>query len=218
MKIVFGGVLLVSGSGKLGGTVFQGGPFGTIARVRVKPLNRTENNQFQPCEKEAFANVAKRWQSLTNVQRTSWTAFAVAPLSGYNTFLKFNLQYYRINNSFLLTAPTLPVTPSSIVLNTLSTGLGAQFKLNATYTASANANDLHIFESINNPAGQSKLVKSRMRLITTFNAIAGAHDYTWDTTLLGVPYSSGMSQFAGCRLFDTVTGFLSPLQYLQFNT
>lgn len=218
MKVVFGGACITSGTGKLGGIVIQGGPYGAVARINFKPKNRQTNNQFQPCEKEAFTNVAKEWRSLSPTEIIAWNSFATPPATGYTTFLKFNLQYYRINNAFLITPPTLPAAPSSIILNSAVFNPPFQYKLTATYSASSNPNVLHLFVSNNNPLGQTKLVKSRLRLVTTIPATIGSFVYTFNPALYGVGALTGMSAFIGVRLFDSVTGFLSPLETIQFNT
>jgi hypothetical protein len=218
MKVVFGGSCITSGTGKIGGTVIQGGPYGPIARMNFRPMVRNINNQFQPCEKESFTNVAKQWHALSGAQVAAWNAYAIAPLSGYATWLKFNLQYYRINNALLIAPVPLPLTPSSIVLNSATTFPIPIFNLNATFNPSANPNTLQLFVSINNSLGQVRCVKSRLRLVASMTAIAAAHNYTFNATLFSVSPILNASQFIGVRLFDTVTGFLSPMQIIQFNS
>jgi hypothetical protein len=218
MKVVFGGACITSGTGKIGGTVIQGGPYGPIARINFKPKNRNANNQFQPCEKEIFASVAKSWRSLNPTQITAWNAAVTPPLSGYSFYLQINLQFFRINGSFLLIPPSFVVAPSSIVLSSASLDFASNYELIANFTASTNPNTLHLFVSNNNPLGQTKIVKSRLRLVSSMVAIAGVHTYIFNPTLFGVTARNGMSSFIGVRLFDSVTGQLSLMQSIQFNT
>jgi hypothetical protein len=218
MKVVFGGSCITSGTGKIGGTVIQGGPYGPIARNNSRPMVRNINNQFQPCEKESFTNVAKQWKALSGAQVAAWNAYAIPPLSGYATWLKFNLQYYRITNAFLITPVPLPLSPSSIVLTAAGSGSPSTFALSATFTPSANPNNLQLFVSINNSIGQIRCVKSRLRLVASQTGIAGSNIYIFNPSLFGVNFLINFSQFIGVRLFDTVTGFLSPLQIIQFNS
>jgi hypothetical protein len=218
MKVIFSGSFITGGSGKLGGTVVQGGPYGPIARNGFRPKVRNINNAFQPCEKEAFTNVAKLWRVLTAPQVALWNAYAIAPLTGYATFLKFNLQYYRINGTYLVTPVTLPVVPASIVLNSCTRSSPNQFTLNYTGTLSVNTNYLHIFVSLNNSFGAVRCVKSRLRLVNTTILVTGGNIYTFVNTVHNVSGLAGCSQFVGVRLFDTVTGYLTPVQIIQFNS
>jgi hypothetical protein len=217
MKVVFGGACITSGTGKIGGTVIQGGPYGAIARVNFKPKNRDTNNQYQPCEKEAFTSVAKLWRSLTVGQVAAWNAFAIAPANGYTTFLKYNLQFFRINGTINISPPTLPVAPASIILMGAGLLSTTTFNLKANYTASTNPNWLQVFVSINNSPGATKLVKSTLRLIASLAPTAGIFNYTIPAVLYGVAPVSPSSNFIGVRCFDRVTGYLTPIVTIQFN-
>ena len=216
MKVIFSGSFITGGSGKLGGTVVQGGPYGPIARNGFRPKVRNINNAFQPCEKEAFTNVAKLWRVLTAPQVALWNAYAIAPLTGYSTFLKFNLQYYRINGTYLVTPVTLPVVPASIVLNSGRYFVIPAWELNYTGTTSVNANQIHIFIVYNVSLGATKLVKSRLRLISVTPLLSGVHNYSFASLLNNVQVKAGTTAFYGVRLLDLTTGYLTPFQYLNF--
>ena len=218
MKIIFGGALITSGTGKIGGTVIQGGPYGPIARNNFKPMNRQANNSFQPCIKEVFTNVAKTWHTLSGGQVAAWNAYTTPPLSGYSSFLKTNIDLLRTTGIIILDPPILPALPTAIILTSaIPSPIPA---INLTYTGftNANLNNMLIFVSINNNPGATKLVKSTLRMFLSTPLITGVNTYLLVPNIFGIQIQPNTSNFIAVRLLDTVTGVLQPFRIIQFNT
>lgn len=103
-KIIFSS--LVSGlRGKIGGTIFQGGRYGFIARQNFYPFNPSSEKQKKA--RGRLGGISKEWKELTDAQRATWAVdvnnrtqpakrkkvFAVNVLSPFDFFLQTN--YYR---------------------------------------------------------------------------------------------------------------------------
>jgi len=217
MKVSFGLVGIISGSGGLGGITIQNGRYGHFARMNPKGISRNDNIPLQPCQKEVFINVSKLWRTLTIAQVNTWNAAAIFPATGYAYYLKINLAYYKINASILIAPPTI-IAPASIVLTSAFFILAAgKFRLNYTGTPSANLTIMRLFTITNKSAGARVPVHSQFRLITSTNLIAGAQTFDFSPWWYSSNIVLGSSNFIGVRLMDTVTGSLTPLQFIQFN-
>ncbi len=105
MKVVFSGIGIVGGSGKLGGSVIQNGRFGPIARRWVRGTTVNIPNFNANDEKLMFQKITSRWRTLTPTQQNSWTPTILTGLSGFNTYTSRNLVYYRQNGIFLDVKP-----------------------------------------------------------------------------------------------------------------
>lgn len=103
-KIIFSS--LVSGlRGKIGGTIFQGGRYGFIARQNFYPFNPSSEKQKKA--RGRLGGISKQWKELTDAERLSWAtgdgsrmqnpkvkkAFAPNVLTPFAFFLQTN--YYR---------------------------------------------------------------------------------------------------------------------------
>ena len=103
-KIIFSP--LVSGlRGKIGGTIFQGGRYGFIARQNFYPFNPSSEKQKKA--RGRLSGISKEWKDLTFQQRASWAVdansrtqqarrkkvFTVNVLSPFDFFVQTN--YYR---------------------------------------------------------------------------------------------------------------------------
>lgn len=103
-KIIFSP--LVAGlRGKIGGTIFQGGRYGFIARQNFYPFNPSSEKQKKA--RGLLGGIAKEWKELTNAERATWAVdansrtqpakrkkvFAVNVLSPFDFFVQTN--YYR---------------------------------------------------------------------------------------------------------------------------
>lgn len=103
-KIIFSP--LVSGlRGKIGGTIFQGGRYGFIARQNFYPFN--PSSEKQKIARGRLSGISKEWKDLTPLQRASWAVdansrtqqarrkkvFSVNVLSPFDFFVQTN--YYR---------------------------------------------------------------------------------------------------------------------------
>ncbi len=105
MKVVFSGIGVVNGTGKLGGTVFQNGRFGSVARRWVRGTTVNIPNFNANDEKLMFQKITSRWRTLTPTQQNSWTPTILTGLSGFNTYTSRNLVYYRQNGVYLDVKP-----------------------------------------------------------------------------------------------------------------
>lgn len=103
-KIIFSS--LVAGiRGKIGGTIFQGGRYGFIARQNFYPFN--PSSEKQKIARGRLSGISKEWKDLTSLERASWAVdansrtqqarrkkvFTVNVLSPFDFFVQTN--YYR---------------------------------------------------------------------------------------------------------------------------
>lgn len=103
-KIIFSS-LVVGLRGKIGGTIFQGGRYGFIARQNFYPFNPSTEKQKKA--RGQLGSISKEWKDLTPSQRATWAVslnartqqpkrkkvFASNVLSPFAFFLQTN--YYR---------------------------------------------------------------------------------------------------------------------------
>ena len=99
-----GGVVQMAGS--IAGTTFARNRYGNYARARTKPVN--PNSAGQVAVRAAMAFLTDRWSAtLTIPQRTAWNLYAAnvvmtnrlgesINLSGFNHYIRSNLEYKRI--------------------------------------------------------------------------------------------------------------------------
>ncbi len=106
--------------GKVGGTVFQRGKFGSILRRRVFPVNPQSDRQM--VVRSDTSNVAHLWSSLTDNDRLQWSFLAeLYPvvkngrqnvLSGFLFFSKCNRNRQEIGEAMITAKPVIG-TPQS---------------------------------------------------------------------------------------------------------
>jgi hypothetical protein len=109
-----GGVTQMSGS--TGGTTYARNRFGNYMRSRTKPVN--PNTQTQDDIRTALSFLAGQWAAVvTAVQRSGWATYAAAIamknrlgesvyLTGFNHFLRSNVEAQRQTNLYTAAAPT----------------------------------------------------------------------------------------------------------------
>jgi hypothetical protein len=102
MKSIFGS-LVVSGSGKLGGSAFSKGRHGVSMKRRVLPIDRKSSSQS--VVRYNLYYIASLWRSLSESQRLAWNQMCLHNLSGFNIFCKIN------SNRLLLTLSVLTDPP-----------------------------------------------------------------------------------------------------------
>lgn len=97
--------MVVGLRGKIGGTIFQGGRYGFIARQNFYPFN--PSSEKQKIARGRLGGISKEWKDLTSVQRATWAVdansrtqparrkkvFTVNVLSPFDFFVQTN--YYR---------------------------------------------------------------------------------------------------------------------------
>ena len=118
-KIKFGSIV-VSGSGKLGGHLFQGSPSGAI--LRTKPNNKQKPSFAQSLIRSYNSIIHGGWRNLSDQQRLIWIKAAPHPLSGSQFW--YQCQYTRL-------AEGLPFLQNPA--NKLETYLGAELIDQATW-------------------------------------------------------------------------------------
>lgn len=125
MKTKFG-LVIVAGSGKLGGHVAAKNRSGSYIRTKVTPVN--PNTSAQAAVRSRLVNFSQAWRGLTADQRNAWNG-AVGDYKKTNIFgdlvnpSGFNL-YQKLNNNISQVggaAVTMPPLPSAVgYLPTLS--------------------------------------------------------------------------------------------------
>lgn len=110
-----GGVVQMSGS--IAGNTFARNRFGNYVRARTVPTN--PNTSGQQAVRSAMAQLTTKWSSiLTPVQRTAWELYAssvnmlnrlgeTVQLSGFNHYIRSNLEYLRVFGATIDDGPTV---------------------------------------------------------------------------------------------------------------
>lgn len=124
MATVKYGAFITDMKGKVGGTVFQGGPAGPVAkcidaiRDSAKLTKADAGRVINTLP--ITAQVAGLWRTLTDAERASWSTGAVnypafnkfgvsyTP-SGYQVFMTLNFQVYQLTGAILYSCP-VPIT------------------------------------------------------------------------------------------------------------
>lgn len=116
MKVKFG-MMMVAGSGKLGGQVASHNRGGAYVRTKSTPIN--PRTTYQQANRSLFASIAAAWNGLSNSERLSWnnsTQFwtktdqfgdARQP-SGRNLFIELNKNRFA---NYLGTPPAMLLVP-----------------------------------------------------------------------------------------------------------
>jgi hypothetical protein len=176
MKAKFG-MVVVAGSGKVGGHVASRNRGGAYFRTKVTPVNPQTTPQLNA--RQRLTTRSQAWRGLTQAQREAWNA-AVQAYAKTDVFgdLKnptgFNL-YQKLNNNLVnvgSAAITLPPVPSSIATVTISSLVAAAgagtLTLNLSGAVPA-ATAVKVFATAPQSPGVS-FVKSEYRQITTLPA------------------------------------------------
>lgn len=125
MKAKFG-MVVVAGSGKIGGHVASRNRGGAYFRTKVTPINPQSADQSSV--RAAFTAAAKRWRDLTSTQRAAWNAavtnFASTDIfgdiknpSGFNLYMKLNQNLFAANGN-VIDEPPLPTAVTGPTLLT----------------------------------------------------------------------------------------------------
>lgn len=132
MKAKFG-MVVVAGSGKIGGHVASRNRAGAYFRTKVTPVNPQTTSQLNSRQRLSVRSQA--WRGLTQAQRDAWNA-AVGAFAKTDVFgdLKnptgFNL-YQRLNNNIVniggavLTLPPVPAAVLTVNLVSIAPAAGA---------------------------------------------------------------------------------------------
>ena len=110
MALIKLGAFVTEVSGKIGGTIFSKNKGGAYAKNRVVPSN--PQTTFQANVRAFFAQIAKKWKTLTQAQRDSWSAAALTvtkinrlgdtiKLSGSQLYQERSLNLYNARLPFI---------------------------------------------------------------------------------------------------------------------
>ncbi len=209
MKAKFG-LVIVGGSGKLGGHVVTKNRAGYAIRTKVTPSN--PQTTFQANVRARLTTISKSWAGLSDAQRLQWNT-AVDSFKSTNiwgdgvTPSGFNL-FQKLNNNILLsggTAITTPPTPAAVVGLTAFTATAVHAGASTlTFTVDSNSGAtqfLEIWATESVPAGKT-FVKNKFRLIGSIVSTT-ASPYT-ATTLYNAKF--GAPGAAGKKIYFRIVG------------
>jgi len=133
--------MVAGASGSVGGAVFSRNRYGSYVRQRVSPVN--PNTPFQNDIRAAMTVISQAWRdTLTDPQRAAWNQYAANTpvtdvfgdkqiISGNAMFCAYNVQWTRIGQVQLDTAPPTPGEATAITL-TQTAGEAAGWIITAT--------------------------------------------------------------------------------------
>jgi hypothetical protein len=114
MKSIFGAIV-VSGTGKLGGSAFSKGRHGVSMKRRVVPVDRESHSQS--VVRTNMHAMSASWRVITEDQRNLWHSATINGISGFALYSKLNLSRLSIGQTLLSTPPA---SFSSLVFTTFS--------------------------------------------------------------------------------------------------
>lgn len=220
MKAKFG-MVVVAGSGKIGGHVASRNRAGAYFRTKVTPVNPQSTAQL--AVRNRLGTRSQAWRGLTDTQRAAWngavSAFAKTDIFGdLKNPSGFNL-YQAINNNLLtvggaaISVPPQPGAVSTVTITSITPAAGTGLIPMVLSGAVPASTAVKVFATAPQSPGVS-FVKSEYRLITTLPAA------TATPVALGAAYSTKFgSWLVGQKIFfklvfvSTVSGQQSlPLQ------
>lgn len=176
MKAKFG-MIVVAGSGKIGGHVASRNRGGTYFRTKVTPVNPQTTSQLN--SRNRLTTRSQAWRGLTQAQRDAWNG-AVANFARTDIFgdLKnptgFNL-YQKLNNNLVnvgqavLTLPPVPSAILTVLATVLAPAAGAGTLALTLSAAVPAATSVKVFATAPQSPGVS-FVKSEYRQISILPA------------------------------------------------
>lgn len=220
MKAKFG-MVVVAGSGKIGGHVASHNRSGAYFRTKVTPVNPQTTAQL--AVRNRLGTRSQAWRGLTDAQRAAWNA-AVSAFAKTDIFgdLKnptgFNL-YQALNNNLVtvgasaIAVPPIPAAVSTVTITSITPAAGTGLVPMVLSGAVPASTAMKVFATAPQSPGVS-FVKSEYRLITTLPAA------TATPVALGTAYTTKFGSFtAGQKIFfklvfvSTTTGQQSlPIQ------
>lgn len=123
------GTIVTELKGKIGGNVFQGGRAAPTLKKLWGYIRKQDQAQlsWNNIKRAEFAVVTQTWRTLTDEQRTSWSAAAPSfPFynkfgdsytgTGYQLYMQCNLLYYVIHSEVLTVAPSVTEFPNGSLI------------------------------------------------------------------------------------------------------
>lgn len=119
MAIIRTGALVGGISGTLGGVVFVAGRGSPV--VRPRPLTKNKSSPFLAASRASMFTLRRAWSSLTSLQKSAWETRAVdfpttnalgvsSPISGFQLFIKLNIESRLDSESFIPDPTDFPVS------------------------------------------------------------------------------------------------------------
>lgn len=222
MKAKFG-MVVVAGSGKIGGHVASRNKAGAYFRTKVTPVNPQSTSQLTV--RARLTTFSQAWRGLTDAQRSVWNgavgAFAKTDIFGdLKNPSGFNL-YQRLNNNLTtvgaapISVPPIPAGVSTVTLNALFIDI-SDTQLDLDLSANVPAGTaVKVFAAAPQSPGVS-FVKSEYRLINTVPAASVAPIDVWAAYVakFGAPVA-GQKIFVKIVFVNTTTGQESSPQQIS---
>ena len=195
MKVKFG-LVIVDGSGKLGGHVVTQTKAGKAIRTKATPVNRSSNTQQGV--KAIFSANAQAFRSLTAAQITAWNAAAkdwtvknyfgdVVQLSGMALYQRLNSNLAKVGAAAIANPPTQVAigAVAALVITTLTAAV-----MTATFTPSpVTAGFALLWEATRSVSPGVSYVKNQFRVIdkTAAAGTSPADLYAGYAAVFGAP-------------------------------
>lgn len=215
MKILFSGIGIVAGSGKLNGSVIAKNRGGTYARVKVTPTN--PQTTAQQNARNILATWSQGWRGITASQRQGWINASPSfpytdqfgfsrQLSGQQLYVKLNANLNYAGAAGIDDAPTPVEIPAITALSFTAVHSTGVVSIVFAPTPVPTGFSLLIYATPNIPASRS-FVKNKFRLVKEINAAATSPQVitTQYAAIFGVPLT-GQRIFIRANLVSTVTG------------
>ena len=225
LKILWSGIGMVDGRGKIGGTVLTKNRSGAAARVKVTPVNRrTPAQQFV---RVGFGFLAQGFRALTASQVAAWNAAASGgfksnnifgnPISGsgLNLFVGLNKNLEAVGVATISDPPVQGTVDSPLQMDPTSDTSSTNMFSNLTFDGGSNtvpANTAIVLSATPPVSNGVSFVKSQYRIFTTQDA---AVDTTTDNlraayvTKFGAP-ATGSKIFMQAVAVNKTTGQAGP--------
>lgn len=215
MKVKWG-LMVVAGSGKLGGHVAARNKGGSYFRTKVTPANPQSTSQLEV--RTFFTQNAQAWRGLTENQRDAWNTGSsnysttniwgdALDLSGSQLHQQLNQNLLLIGESVITDIPQ-PQAVDGITSLTVVSDAGAGNKLELTYSPGITSNTtVQVFATAPQSAGKS-FVKSEFRKIGNMVTADGSpHDVkTLYITKFGALPPAGSKVFVRMVPINKTTG------------
>lgn len=219
-KIKFG-MMMVDGSGKLGGQVFSKNRGGSYVRTKVSPLNPQTTAQMSI--RGIFASISSAWSTLTDAQRQTWNGLVsdygktdvfgdIRNPSGKNLFQRLN-QNLSISGQTLLDVCT---TPSEVPFANLTGAVGSvgDASLDIETQGDTTGSKVVIWATPQLSQG-TKFVKNKLRQIAVVNGSdQQVGDVYSDYEAKFGAFTAGANIFVGVRVINA-NGQASPLEVVK---
>lgn len=183
MALIKWGMMVVDGSGKLGGHVLSKNRGGSYARTKVTPTN--PRTSYQTNVRGVFATISSGWSSLTDAERASWNnsvaAYATTNIFGDLKNPSGKALYQKINQNLIISgqfAVTVCPQPIEVPYLAVSSAVGdaSSGTMTITTTGDGTGTVTLVYATPILSQGTS-FVKNRLRLIA---ALPGATDETFN--------------------------------------